>query len=142
MLLAVLDKKMDCCCSRVCCNCGRRRRRRRWVVIPSNVDCFLVVDLDVDENVVVGVEEVIMATELSIRMKAEIDFMLPLPLLRFILRRSLQLTRAVAGGIGMTLLLSSLRGIRHHQHRLDATDLLLRCLRSDCSNIIPWCHGR
>ena len=121
MLLAVLDKKMDCCCSRVCCNCGRRRRR--WVVIPSNVDCFLVVDLDVDENVV-GVEEVIKATELSIRMKAEIDFMLPLPLLRFILRRSLQLTRAVA--VGMTLLLSSLRGIRHHQHRLDATDLLLR----------------
>lgn len=123
MLLAVLDKKMDCCCSRVCCNCGRRRRRRRWVVIPSNVDCFLVVDLDVDENVV-GVEEVIKATELSIRTKAEIDFMLPLPLLRFILRRSLQLTRAVA--VGMTLLLSSLRGIRHHQHRLDATDLLLR----------------
>ena len=125
MLLAVLDKKMDCCCSRVCCNCGRRRRR--WVVIPSNVDCFLVVDLDVDENVV-GVEEVIKATELSIRTKAEIDFMLPLPLLllHFILRRSLQLTRAVAGGIGMTLLLSSLRGIRHHQHRLDATDLLLR----------------
>lgn len=137
MLLAVLDKKMDCCCSRVCCNCGRRRRR--WVVIPSNVDCFLVVDLDVDENVV-GVEEVIKATELSIRTKAEIDFMLPLPLLHFILRRSLQLTRAVA--VGMTLLLSSLRGIRHHQHRLDATDLLLRCLRSDCSNIIPWCHGR
>lgn len=123
MLLAVLDKKMDCCCSRVCCNCGRRRRR--WVVIPSNVDCFLVVDLDVDENVV-GVEEVIKATELSIRTKAEIDFMLPLPLLllHFILRRSLQLTRAVA--VGMTLLLSSLRGIRHHQHRLDATDLLLR----------------